>query len=76
MSDRSEIEWTNATWNPIRGCIKVSPVFKQWGGTQKKKTGRMLDGRTWDEMPAGLPAHFTQAGREGRTDHLHSVTTP
>jgi len=25
--------------------------FKQWGGTQKKRTGRLLDGRTWDEMP-------------------------
>lgn len=25
--------------------------FKQWGGTNKKKTGRILDGRTWDEMP-------------------------
>jgi protein gp37 len=26
--------------------------FKQWGGFNKKKTGRCLDGRTWDEMPA------------------------
>ena len=26
--------------------------FKQWGGTNKKKTGRLLEGRTWDEMPA------------------------
>ncbi len=25
--------------------------FKQWGGVQKKKTGRLLEGRTWDEMP-------------------------
>ncbi len=25
--------------------------FKQWGGTDKKKTGRVLDGRTWDETP-------------------------
>lgn len=25
--------------------------FKQWGGTNKKRTGRALDGRTWDEMP-------------------------
>lgn len=25
--------------------------FKQWGGVRKKKTGRLLDGRTWDEMP-------------------------
>jgi len=25
--------------------------FKQWGGVQKKKAGRKLEGRTWDEMP-------------------------
>lgn len=25
--------------------------FKQWGGANKKKTGRVLDGRTWEEMP-------------------------
>ncbi|TDI65729.1 MAG: DUF5131 family protein [Alphaproteobacteria bacterium] len=25
--------------------------FKQWGGTNKKKTGRVLEGRTWDELP-------------------------
>ena len=26
--------------------------FKQWGGTRKNRTGRTLDGHTWDEMPA------------------------
>jgi protein gp37 len=25
--------------------------FKQWGGKNKKKAGRLLEGRTWDEMP-------------------------
>jgi protein gp37 len=25
--------------------------FKQWGGVFKKRNGRELDGRTWDEMP-------------------------
>jgi protein gp37 len=30
----------------------VAFFFKQWGGVQKKKTGRTLEGRTWDQMPA------------------------
>ena len=25
--------------------------FKQWGGTNKKKAGKLLDGRIWNEMP-------------------------
>jgi protein gp37 len=25
LSDRSTIEWTDATWNPVRGCTKISP---------------------------------------------------
>jgi len=29
----------------------VAFFFKQWGGFNKKKTGRMLEGKTWDEMP-------------------------
>ncbi len=29
----------------------VAFFFKQWGGTNKKKTGRLLNGRTYDEMP-------------------------
>jgi protein gp37 len=29
----------------------VAFFFKQWGGVNKKKTGRLLRGRTWDEMP-------------------------
>lgn len=35
--------------------------FKQWGGIKKKKTGRVLDGRTWDEFPiiARLPLATT-----------------
>ena len=64
---------------PIRDrCLtaNVPFFFKQWGGTNKKVTGRLLDGRTHDDMPAGVrrvplprPArlaaieHFSAAGR-------------
>ncbi len=30
---------------------KVAFFFKQWGGVNKKATGRLLEGRTWDEYP-------------------------
>jgi len=28
MADKTKIEWTDATWNPVRGCSKVSPGCK------------------------------------------------
>jgi protein gp37 len=43
-------------------CVAAQVPFfmKQWGGMHKKAAGRMLDGRTWDEMPelgqGALPA--------------------
>jgi protein gp37 len=95
MSDRSWIEWTQATWNPttepllgplhgldltgihwvitggesgpaarpidpdwvraIRDTARTSGVMffhKQWGGPHPHRTGRLLDGRTWDHTPA------------------------
>ena len=41
----------------IRDQCKASGVaffFKQWGGTNKKKSGRLLEGRTWDELPGSI----------------------
>lgn len=37
-------------------CIKadVPFFFKQWGGVNKKKTGRLLENREWNEMPASF----------------------
>ena len=35
---------------------KVPFFFKQWGGGNKKKAGRLLEGRTWDEMPLLQPS--------------------
>jgi protein gp37 len=33
---------------------RVAFFFKQWGGTRKGKTGRLLNGRTWDEYPLAV----------------------
>jgi len=44
-------------------CIEagVAFFFKQWGGVNKKRRGRLLEGRTWDEMPAVTHAEKTNA---------------
>ena len=31
---------------------QVPFFFKQWGGVNKKRAGRLLEGRTWDELPS------------------------
>lgn len=35
-------------------AAKVAFFFKQWGGVQKKRTGRTYKDQTWDHMPAGF----------------------
>jgi protein gp37 len=38
--------------------------FKQWGGVNKKKNGRLLENRTWDEMPIPLKIDALKNGIE------------
>jgi protein gp37 len=45
-----EIEWVRS----IRGACQTAHVpffFKQWGGTNRKLTGRVLDDQLWSESP-------------------------
>jgi protein gp37 len=42
--------WVTDLRNQCRRA-DVAFFFKQWGGVQKNKTGRTLEGRTWDQMP-------------------------
>ena len=48
-----EEKWVN---NIKDYCLtsRIAFFFKQWGGVNKKKTGRMLNGRIWNEMPEKL----------------------
>lgn len=51
-----EAEWVTEIQS---SCAKFGTAFffKQWGGKNKKKAGRLLLGRTWDEYPStGLAA--------------------
>jgi len=48
-------------------CLErdVPFFFKQWGGVNKKRTGRRLEGKTWDEMPNVVCAY--------QDDHIAQV---
>ena len=50
MSDGSAIEWTDATWNPVRGCTKVSPGCKH------------CYAQTFAERWRGIPGHPYEQG--------------
>lgn len=45
-----QAEWVRDIRDTCVTC-KVPFFFKQWGGVFKKKTGRMLDDRTWNQFP-------------------------
>jgi protein gp37 len=51
-----------------RQCKKagVAFFFKQWGGVNKKRNGRSLDGRTWDEMPVVPDSPMMRLGLAAR----------
>lgn len=50
MSLDSKIEWTDATWNPVRGCTKISPGCKH------------CYAETFAERFRGVPGHPYQQG--------------
>ena len=45
-------------------CLRASVpfFFKQWGGTFRRRAGRILDGRTWDETPTPAPSAVSAPG--------------
>jgi protein gp37 len=59
-----DIEWLRGLRDRCH-TTGVSFFFKQWGGKRPKAGGRLLDGRTWDELPPQpttmQPAHIEQA---------------
>lgn len=50
MSDHSKIEWTDTTWNPLRGCTKISPGCKH------------CYAETFAERFRGVPGHPYEQG--------------
>jgi protein gp37 len=55
-------------------CIEnqIPFFFKQWGGTRRKKSGRFLQGRTWDQMPISIADIFeVEIPQSIRTEHIY-----
>jgi protein gp37 len=54
MSEYSKIEWTDTTWNPVRGCLKISPGCKH------------CYAETFAERFRGVPGHPYEHGFDPR----------
>lgn len=68
MSDKTGIQWTDATWNPIRGCSRVSEgckncyaerVAARFSGTRAPYAGTITDGR-WNGQIRIVPEALDQ----------------
>src|SRR5690242_20654495 len=71
MSDNSPIEWTDATWNPVTGCSKVSPGCKHCYAETFAERWRGVTGHPYEQgfdlrlVPdkLGEPQHWKQPKR-------------
>src|SRR5947208_8153713 len=68
MADNSSIEWTEATWNPVTGCTKVSPgcahcyaetFAERFRGVSGHPYEQGFDPRLWPDRLA-LPQRWRQ----------------
>ncbi len=65
MSLNSHIEWTDATWNPVRGCVKISPGCKHCYAETFAERFRGVKGHPYEQgfdlrlMPEKLTEPFT-----------------
>lgn len=71
MADRSTIEWTDATWNPVTGCTKVSPgcdhcyaetFAERFRGVQGHPYAQGFDLRLWPQR-LNIPLHWKRPRR-------------
>ena len=71
MADKSAIEWTNATWNPVTGCTKISP-----GCDHRARRWLLMAGRTRLHGVAPYVAHPpgpAQAEGPGPIQSAHDI---
>jgi len=65
LASNSKIEWTDATWNPVRGCVKISPGCKHCYAETFAERFRGVKGHPYEQgfdlrlVPEKLPEPFT-----------------
>lgn len=75
MSQRSKIEWTTHTWNPLGGCTRISPGCMncyaetesprrqaQFLGTGKKSAKRWKKSAQLDALPLHVQQNISKLG--------------
>jgi protein gp37 len=78
MGDHSKIEWTDATWNPLRGCTKISPGCKHCYAETFAERFRGVQGHPYEQgfdlrlVPEKLSEPFTWA--KPRTVFVNSMS--
>jgi protein gp37 len=78
MSDHSKIEWTDATWNPLRGCTKISPGCKHCYAETFAERFRGVKNHPYQQgfdlrlVPEKLPEPFEWSGP--RTVFVNSMS--
>lgn len=78
MSDHSKIEWTDATWNPLRGCTKISPGCKHCYAETFAERFRGVSGHPYEQgfdlrlVPNKLSEPFLWSG--ARTVFVNSMS--
>ena len=68
-----DVQWARAVRDQ---CVAASVpfFFKQWGGVRKHRTGRTLDGRTWDEFPDRRRKNLTPITRSALTSPVQAAS--
>jgi len=78
VSEHSKIEWTQATWNPVRGCLKISPGCKHCYAETFAERFRGVKGHPYEQgfdlrlVPEKLDEPFRWSGP--RTVFVNSMS--
>ncbi len=64
MTDKSAIEWTDATWSPITGCDPISPGCKHCYAKRAKRMQFLLWSEfDWKPLPNALDMPIQRVGK-------------